>query len=113
MSLVKKERAYPETVRDAARLLGALVREGRIDRRWTVSELADRGGISKNTVTKVEHGDPSVALGTAFDLAVLVGVSLFYEDRSRLRGESRAARERVALIGQRVRSAREVPDYDF
>ena len=110
---MKKVRIYSETVQDAARLLGAQVREGRTARRWTIQALADRAGISKNTLMKVEHGDPSVALGTALDLAVLVGVPLFYEDRARLGAEARRAQERATLIAQRVRPTRDVPDYDF
>jgi len=100
-------------VQDAARLLGTQVRQGRIARHWTIQELAERGGISKNTVVKVEHGNPSVALGTALDLAVLVGVPLFYADRSRLSDESRRSQERATLIARRVRPTHDVPDYDF
>jgi transcriptional regulator with XRE-family HTH domain len=110
---MKKERVYSETVRDAARLLGAQIRQARIERKWTIVELAERAGISKNTVVKAEHGDPTVALGTAFDLAVLVGVPLFFEDRVRLGSESRRAQERAVLLGQRVRPVRGEPDYDF
>ena len=32
---------------------------------------------------KVERGDPSVALGTAFEAATLVGVPLFHHDAAR------------------------------
>jgi transcriptional regulator with XRE-family HTH domain len=110
---MKRERIYPETVRDAASLLGAQIRQARVERKWTILQLAERAGISKNTVVKVEHGDPTVALGTAFDLAVLVGVPLFFEDRARLASESRRAQDRAALLGQRVRPARDGPDYDF
>ncbi len=76
-------------------------------------QLAERAGISKNTLVKVEHGDPTVALGTALDLAVLVGVPLFFDDRARLASESRRWQERAALLGQRVRQPRGEPDYDF
>jgi transcriptional regulator with XRE-family HTH domain len=110
---MKKERIYSETVRHAARLLGAQIRQARSERKWTILQLAERAGISKNTVVKVEHGEPTVALGTAFDLAVLVGVPLFFEDRARLASESRRAEERAVLLGQRVRPARGEPDYDF
>jgi len=110
---MKKERSYSETVRHAAALLGAQVRQGRVQRQWTVRQLADRAGISTNTLLKVEHGDPSVAMGTAFDLAVLVGVPLFFEDRNRLASEALRAQDRAALLGQRVRPSIEEPDYDF
>jgi transcriptional regulator with XRE-family HTH domain len=111
---MKRQRVYSETVRDAAQLLGAQVRQGRIERSWTIRHLAERAGVDKNTVVKVEHGDPTVALGIAFDLAVLVGVPLFFDDRSRLAAEARSAQDRTALLARRVRPAGEPePDYDF
>jgi transcriptional regulator with XRE-family HTH domain len=111
---MKRERAYSETVHHAAQLLGAQVRQRRTERQWTIRQLAERAGIDKNTVLKVEHGDPTVALGTAFDLAVLVGVPLFYDDRGRLASEARRERERATLLARRVRpSAEPEPDYDF
>ena len=110
---MKKERVYSGTVHHAAELLGAQVRQGRIQRGWTVRQLAERAGISTNTLLKVEHGDPSVAMGIAFDLAVLVGVPLFFDDRNRLASEASRAQERAALLGQRVRPSTEEPDYDF
>ena len=91
---MKRTRAYSETVQHVAELLGAQVRQGRIEREWTMRQLAERAGIDKNTVSKVEHGDPSVALGTALDVAVLVGVPLFYEDRARLATEARVSARR-------------------
>jgi transcriptional regulator with XRE-family HTH domain len=104
--------AYPPVVLHAARLLGAQVRAGRMARGWTITELAERAGVAEKTVRKVEHGDPRVALGTAFDCAVLVGVALFYDDPRRMAAE--AERGRAPLIGRRVRpSAPPETDLDF
>ncbi|MGH2859506.1 MAG: helix-turn-helix domain-containing protein [Solirubrobacteraceae bacterium] len=102
--MAKRTRAYSRTVRNAAQLLGAQIRLARIERRWSAHELADRAGISKDTLRKVEKGDPTVSLGVAFDLATLVGVPLFYEERSRLASETARAQERVALMPQRIRA---------
>ena len=49
----------------------------RRERRWTLAELAERVGVSVVTIRKVERGDPTVALGTAFEAAVIAGVVLF------------------------------------
>lgn len=110
---MKTRRGYSETVQNAAKLLGAQIRQGRIARDWTAQQLADRAGITKPTLLKAEHGDPSVALGTVFDLAVLVGVPLYFEDRGQLAREARAAQERTALLARRVRPVEPEPDYDF
>ncbi len=72
-------------------------------RRWTVRELAERADISPTTLQRVEHGDPGVALGIAFDLATLVGVPLFYEEPGRLAAEAARSRERALLLPRRVR----------
>lgn len=104
------DRAYPAVVRHAGALLGAQVRAGRQERGWTVRALAERAGVSEKTVRKVEAGELGVALGTALDCAVLVGVTLFYEDERRL--EAEAARGRAALVGTRVRRP-EGPEVDL
>ncbi|MGH2843110.1 MAG: helix-turn-helix domain-containing protein [Solirubrobacteraceae bacterium] len=101
--------SYLEVVNDAAALLGAQIRDGRARRGWTVRELADRAQLSTKTLLKAEHGDPTVALGTALQLAALVGVPLFGGDERQLAIEARAAR---TLLNRRVRRATE-PDADL
>ncbi len=109
----KRTRAYSRTVRQAAELLGSQVKEARVERRWTVRELAERAGISTSTLLKVERGDPSVTLGVAFDVATLVGVPLFHEDRAGLRAELARRRDRLTLLPQRVREPQEDLDNEF
>lgn len=110
---MKRTRTYSPTVNSVAQLLGAQVRQARIERKWTVRDLADRAQISPGTLLKVEHGVPSVALGTAVDVAVLVGVPLFFEDRRRLATEATREQERARFLAQRVRPPASEPDYDF
>jgi transcriptional regulator with XRE-family HTH domain len=100
----KRQHAYPRSVHDAAQLLGAEIRQARIERRWPVRELAERAGISTDTLRKVELGNPTVTLGTAFDVATLVGVPLFYPDSSRLADEAAARQRRPTLLPQAVRT---------
>jgi transcriptional regulator with XRE-family HTH domain len=98
-----RERQYSTPVRQAAELLGHQVRQGRIERRWTVRELAERAGISTNTLTRLEKGDPGVSMGVAFDAAVLVGVPLFDAEPSRLAAANARGREKTMLLPRRVR----------
>ncbi len=99
------------TAREAARLLGERIRLARRERRWTVAELAERVGVSHVTMSKVERGDPSVALGTAFEAAALVGVTLFDDDPARRRLESERNVDRLALLPRSTRRRR--VDNDF
>lgn len=69
-------RTLTPSARLAAQRLGMAVRAGRRARRWTQAQLAERVGVSVVTIGKVERGDPSVALGTAYEAAALVGVDL-------------------------------------
>ncbi len=95
--------ALSPVAREAARLLGQRVRLAWRERRWTVVELAERVGVSPVTIRKVETGDPTVALGTAFEAAVLVGVGLFDDDPERRRAEADAVAARLALLPASVR----------
>ena len=92
----------PATV-EAAKLLGSRVRLARKRQRWTMMQLAERTGVSQTTVRKIEHGDPSVALGTAFEAATLVGVALFHPDPARRRLESSRVDDMLAVLPASVR----------
>jgi transcriptional regulator with XRE-family HTH domain len=83
---------------EAAQLLGAQIRLARRERRWTQEELAARSGITARTVSKIEHGDLSVSLGAAFEAAALLGVPLFYAERSRLTTDLDRVKARSALL---------------
>lgn len=109
---MRSDRALSSLTLEAAKLLGASVRLGRRQRRWTVAELAERVGVGEATMLKVEHGDPGVRLGIAFEAAALVGVPLFDEDSSRRVLEAGRVEDRLAVLPQRIRRPSEVDD-DF
>lgn len=48
---------------EASRHLGALVRQARLARRWTIEELAERARIGTATLKRIEKGAPSATLG--------------------------------------------------
>ena len=100
----------PVTV-EALRMLGARVRLARRERRWKATDLAERVGVSPTTIRKVERGDPTVALGTAFEAATLVGVALFHDQRSRRALEAEYVAAKLAVLPATVR--REPVDDDF
>lgn len=101
---------YSPRTAEAVALLGARIRLGRRERRWTLEELAERVGIGVVTMRKIEQGDPSVRLGAAFEAATLTGVALFDEDPSRLSLEAGRTRDRLAVLPSRVRKPTEVDD---
>ncbi len=108
-----RDHVYSHYAEEAARLLGMQVQLARRERRWPVRELAERAGVSINTIRKVESGDMSVAIGTALDVAALLGVPLFHEDRGRVATERELVAARLALLPQRVRPTRREVHDDF
>ena len=58
----KKVLALPPTVR-ILETMGDQIRLARLRRKLSVELVADRAGISRTTVWKIEKGDPSVAIG--------------------------------------------------
>jgi transcriptional regulator with XRE-family HTH domain len=103
---------YSPIALEAARLLGARVRLARRERRWTLQELAQRVGVTHVTMRKVEHGDPTVGLGVAFEAAAVLGVPLFHEQVARRALEAARVDDRLALLPQQVRQPAHVDD-DF
>lgn len=94
-------------------MLGKQVRLGRKQRKWTELELADRAGISRATLQKIEKGDLNVAIGLAFEVAALVGVRLFDEERTSLPAHLARTEDKLALLPAAVRRHRKTVDDDF
>lgn len=94
---------FSPLTREAGLLLGRRVRLARKEHRWTIAELAERVGVSPTTIQKVEKGDLTVALGSAFEAAVLVGVPLFDEDPARRVGEAQRVEALLAVLPASVR----------
>lgn len=104
--------AYSPLTKQAARLLGKRIAGGRRQRHWSVGELAERVGVSRPTIAKVERGDLSVSIGTFFEAAALTGVTLFTEDGVAWQRAEREADLQLALLPKRIRR-READDDDF
>lgn len=94
--------------RMAAELLGLQIGRARRERRWSQAELAERAGIARSTLHNLESGDPAVSMGTAFEVATLVGVPLFTPEPDRLRGLVARERDQLALLPAKVRPRIEV-----
>jgi transcriptional regulator with XRE-family HTH domain len=97
---------------EAVQLLGARVSVARRERKWTLRDLADRVGVTLNTMRKVERGDPTVGLGVAFEAAAITGVPLFDEDISRRRLDADRLRAQMAVLPKQVHKPTKVND-DF
>lgn len=111
--MAKKTHAFARATVDAAMVLGAQIAQARRGRGWTAAELGERVGVSARTIAALEHGAPTVALGTAFEAATLLGVPLFGAEGPQLAALARQGRDRLALLPRRVYHSREPARDDF
>jgi transcriptional regulator with XRE-family HTH domain len=108
-----KSRIYSRYCIDAAVLLGKLIRLGRKKRKMTVQDLADRAGVSRGTVQRIEKGGLKCEMGLVFEVAALVEVKLFDADHSSLNMHIDRTNDKIALLPKSVRREHKKVDDDF
>jgi len=106
-------RSYSRYTHQALKYLGGMVRAGRIEKQMQAAELADRAGISRDMLYRIEKGDPRCEVGVVFELAAIVGMPLFEEDFSTLQSRNHALDDRLALLPKAVHKPRPGVKDDF
>lgn len=71
----QSQAALPLAVRKALRKLGGDLQVARKRRRLSMVVIAERAFISRNTLTRVERGDPAVALGIYATVLFVLGMA--------------------------------------
>ena len=108
--------AHPHSrkTRLALSLLGKMISARRKERRISETDLAIRAGISRSTLRKIEKGQASVAIGSAFEVAALLDIPLFQSDEAGLAMRERMIDEQLALLPRRIRQPADLNlDDDF
>ncbi|MBU0995300.1 MAG: helix-turn-helix domain-containing protein [Proteobacteria bacterium] len=108
-----KQRTYSKYAKEAALLLGHQIKLGRKEHNWSEQNLADRAGISRATLQKIEAGEMSPAIGLVFEVASLVGVNLFEQDKQPLATSIDLTQSKILLLPKRIRSKTKAVDDDF
>lgn len=106
-------RSYSRYSRNATALLGGLIREARKERKLTAQEVADRAGISRGLLQRIEKGDLKCEIGAVFEAATIVGVQLFEADESTLSKHLSRTKDKLALLPKSVRKKSRVVHDDF
>ncbi len=108
-----KQRIYSRYAQDAVTLMGEQIRLQRKQRHWTEQNLADRAGIARATLQKIEKGAMSSAIGLVFEVAALVGIRLFATEHGPLSRHIEYTRDKMALLPQRIHMPRKAVQDDF
>ncbi len=106
-------RTYSRYSRDAMALLGGLIRAARKERRLAAQEVAERAGISRGLLQRIEKGDLKCEIGAVFEVAAIVGVKLFDADETTLPRHLSQTRDKLALLPKSVRKKSRPVHDDF
>jgi transcriptional regulator with XRE-family HTH domain len=96
-------RGYSRYGREAAELLGLMIHHARVERELTISEVAERAGLSRGLVHRIENGAMGCAIGAVFEVAAIVGVPLFDAGPTTLTKHLAMARDKLTLLPKAVR----------
>jgi transcriptional regulator with XRE-family HTH domain len=96
-------RTYSRYSREAVALLAGLIRTARKEKKLTVQEVADRAGISRGLLLRIEKGDMKCEIGVVFEVATLVGLKLFDADETALTRQRRQVEDKLSLLPKSVR----------
>ncbi len=66
---------YPGDVKSQLQLLGERIRTARVRRRWSREDLADRVGVGRRTIARLEDGSAGVGLGIFLSVLWVMGLS--------------------------------------
>lgn len=109
----KTQRPLSPYANDAVRLLGLLLRKARVEKHMTTTDAAIRSGISRGLLHRIERGDPTCAIGAAFEVASIVGLPLFDAEQSIMSYALNTNREVMRLLPRSVRRQRKEVNDDF
>ncbi len=106
-------RTYSRYSREAVSLLGGLIRAARKERKLSAQELADRAGVSRGLLQRIEKGDLKCSIGVVFEVATIVGVNLFDAEKTTLTKHLRQTEDKLTLLPKSVRKPVKAVDDDF
>ncbi len=96
-------RSYSRHAREAAELLGHLIRTARTEGKLTLADVAERAGTSRGLIHRIEKGDMGCSIGAVFEVAAIVGVRLFETKPATLTHHLAMSRDRLSLLPKAVR----------
>jgi len=105
-----RNQPFSRLTRHALELLGSQIKLTRKTRRMTTQELADRAGISRGLVQRIERGDPGSQIGAVFEAAAIVGLRLFDTDDAGLSRKIKDTEQQLTLLPKHTHPPKKVDD---
>lgn len=107
-----KTRSYSPGTILALKALGTLIQIRRRENNDTALKLAERAGVSRGFIHRVEKGDPRCEIGVVFEIANLLGIPLISQDID-IKTVTSTLESKLAIMPQRVRTTKNVVSDDF
>lgn len=98
---------------ESVSLLASLIRASRIANKLSTTEVAERAGISRSLLQRIEKGDPKCNIGAFFEVATIVGVKLFDADETTLNKHIRQVEDKLTLLPKAIHKKKRKIDDDF
>lgn len=106
-------RTYSQYTEEALTLLAGLIRAARLERKMAAQEVAERAGISRSMLQRIEKADMKCEIGAVLEVAAIVGVKLFDADSPSLSSYIKQTQDKLSLLPQKARKTLKVVDDDF
>lgn len=110
---MKTKRTYSTYSNKAMSLLGSSIRAARKEKKMSESELAERAGVARSLVQRIEKGDMTCGIGSVFELAYIVDIPLFGLDKHGLASEIAQVENKLTLLPKAIRNSNKSIDDNF
>ncbi|MBL4836862.1 MAG: helix-turn-helix domain-containing protein [Kordiimonadaceae bacterium] len=107
------KRTYSAYSQDAMHLLSATIRVERKAKKMSEHELAERAGVSRSFIKRLEKGEMKCEIGAVFEVAHIVGIPLFDAEPSRLSSHIKQVEDKLTLLPKSIRKKAKVISDDF
>lgn len=71
------KRTYSPHTLKALEVMGKMINLKRKEKGYTLQGLAERAGVSRSLIQRLEKCDPGCEIGVAFEVAHILGIELF------------------------------------
>lgn len=100
------KRKPPISVRKGLKGLGDSLRKARLRRRLAMEVVADRAGISRETLAKIQAGDPGVSMGNYASVIFALGFGTGWMELADLTNDQVGQMLEEERLPQRARAIR-------